>query len=167
MRDATYRESIGVLDISFSDDGWLLTNYSGSLDYGNAITRQSDGKLVMAGSFDGTSQDFGLVRFNTDGSLDTTFDGDGRVNTDFFGNSDEANAIALQTDGKIVVAGSAYNNATSKDEFALARYNPDGSLDTTFRRRWRGDHRFFWAGGLCYCGCGASGSEDRGGGLCL
>jgi uncharacterized delta-60 repeat protein len=132
VRDATYTESIGVLDISFSDDGWLLTNYSGSLDYGYAIIAQPDGRLLMVGSFDGTSQDFGLARFNVDGSEDLTFDVDGRVHTDFFGNGDEANAIALQTDGKIVVAGSAYNNDANRNEFALARYNANGSLDNSF-----------------------------------
>ena len=132
VRDATYTESIGVLDISFSEDGWLLTNYSGSLDYGYAIIEQTDGRLVIAGSFDGTSQDFGLARFNSNGSEDLTFDDDGRVHTDFFGGGDVASAIDLQADGKIMVAGSAYKNVAVKDEFALARYNPDGSLDTSF-----------------------------------
>jgi uncharacterized delta-60 repeat protein len=132
VRDATYTESIGVLDTSFSDDGWLLTNYSGSLDYGNAIIAQPDGRLIMAGSFDGTSWDFGLARFNLDGSEDLSFDGDGRAHTDFFSNGDEARAIALQTDGKIIVAGSAYNNDANRNEFALARYNVDGSLDNSF-----------------------------------
>jgi uncharacterized delta-60 repeat protein len=132
VRDASYQESIGVLDTSFSDDGWLLTNYSGSLDDGYAIVIQPDGKLVMAGSFDGTSQDFGLARFYSDGSEDMTFDGDGRAHTDFFGNGDQANAVALQSDGKILVAGSAYRNITTKDEFALARYNSDGSMDNSF-----------------------------------
>jgi len=132
IRDALYKESIGVLDTSFSQDGWLLTNYSGSLDYGTAIAIQPDGKLLMVGSFDGTSQDFGMARFNTDGSEDITFSGDGRAHLDFFGESDVANAIALQTDGKIVVAGSAYFNDEHRDDFALARYNSDGSLDTSF-----------------------------------
>ena len=132
VRYTTYTESIGVLDTSFSDDGWLLTNYSGSLDYGYAILVQPDGKLIMAGSFDGTSWDFGLARFNSDGSDDITFDGDGRVHTDFFGNGDEAKALALQADGKIIVAGKAYNNDANRDEFALARYNANGSLDNSF-----------------------------------
>ena len=132
VRDATYTESIGVLDTSFSDDGWLQTNYSGSLDYGYAILAQPDGKLLMAGSFDGTSWDFGLARFNADGSEDLTFDDDGRTHTDFFGNGDEAKALALQADGKIIVAGSAYNNDANRNEFALARFNPDGSLDNSF-----------------------------------
>ncbi len=132
IRDALYKESIGVLDTSFSQDGWLLTNFSGSLDFGTAIAIQPDGKLLMVGSFDGTSQDFGMARFNTDGSEDITFDKDGRAHTDFFGNRDRANAVALQSDGKILVAGSAFRNSTTKDEFALARFNSDGSLDNDF-----------------------------------
>lgn len=132
IRDSTYEESIGVPDSSFSEDGWLLTNYSGSLDYGYDIVAQTDGKLIIVGAFDGTSQDFGVARFNGDGSEDLTFDGDGRTPTDFFGGSDVANAVGIQADGKIVVVGSAYNNDTVRDDFALARYNLDGTLDTSF-----------------------------------
>jgi uncharacterized delta-60 repeat protein len=132
MRTPGYQESIGELDPSFNGDGWLLTNFSGSMDDGYAVAVQpGDGKLVMAGSFDGTSRNFGLARFNTDGSLDTSFDEDGLVSTDFFGSYDDAYAIALQGDGKIVVAGSA-NNTTTRNDFALARYNSNGSLDTSF-----------------------------------
>ena len=132
IRDSSYEESIGVLDDSFSDDGWLLTNYSGSLDYGYSILAQPDGKLLVAGAFDGTSQDFGLVRLNPDGTLDLTFGDNGRVHTDFFGNNDVARAIALQADGYIVIAGSAYKDTADKDEFALVRYTSTGMLDTTF-----------------------------------
>lgn len=131
MRYSPYTESIGVLDPRFSEDGWLLTNYSGSLDYGYAVVMQGDGKIVVAGSYDGPSRNFGLARYNPDGSLDTSFDEDGRVVTDFFDSYDDAYAIAIQSDGKIVVAGSAYNGSYRND-FALARYNQDGSLDTTF-----------------------------------
>jgi uncharacterized delta-60 repeat protein len=132
IQHGVYQECIGVLDTSFSQDGWLLTNYSGSLDDGRAIVIQPDGKLVMAGSFNPTSADFGLARFTVDGSEDPSFDGDGRVYTDFFGEGDWVFALALQSDGKIVAAGSAYYNDENRDDFALARYNPDGSLDTGF-----------------------------------
>jgi uncharacterized delta-60 repeat protein len=73
--------------------------------------------------------DFALARFTPNGDLDTTFDGDGKLVTDFAGDMDLAAAIALQPNGKIVVVGNAFS--TSSD-FALARYNPDGSLDLTF-----------------------------------
>ena len=74
----------------------------------------------------------------SDGSLDTTFSGNGKVVTDFLGGADEANAVAIQSDGKIVAAGYA-TDPSSRNYFALARYNSDGTLDTTFgRRRWFG-----------------------------
>ena len=71
-------------------------------------------------------EDFALVRYNIDGSLDTSFGTDGRVNTDIGGAGDIAYAVKVQPDGKIVVAG------TANDRFALARYNPNGMLDGSF-----------------------------------
>ena len=111
----------GDLDPTFDGDGQLTTDMGGS-DKANAIAQQTDGKLVVAGT---SNNDFAVARYNSDGSLDTSFDGDGKVFTDF-GNSDRGNAVAIQPDGKIVVAG------TSGVDFALARYNSDGSLDTSF-----------------------------------
>ena len=70
---------------------------------------------------------FALTRYNPNGSLDTSFSGDGKLTTDF-GGAEHAFAIALQADGKIIVAG----RSTAGDDFALARYNPNGSLDTGF-----------------------------------
>jgi uncharacterized delta-60 repeat protein len=76
--------------------------------------------------------DFTLARYNADGSLDTTFSGDGKQTTDFlFGDSDVANDVAIQGNGRIVAVGSAGGGATGFD-YALARYNSNGSLDTTF-----------------------------------
>src|SRR5918992_350220 len=66
------------------------------------------------------------------GDLDPTFDGDGKVTTDFAGATDEANAISIQADGKIVAAGVARIGLNGSQDFALARYNANGSLDTTF-----------------------------------
>lgn len=74
--------------------------------------------------------DFAVVRYNTDGSLDASFDADGRVTTPVLGGDDMANAVAIQTDGRIVAAGVSYNGANN--DFALVRYNPDGSLDATY-----------------------------------
>ena len=93
---------------------------------------QSDGKIVVAGTADAPGRnDFALARYNDDGSLDTSFDGDGEVTTSF-GVQVQANAfsMALQADGKIVVAG--YVSDHNSIDFALARYNSDGSLDTSF-----------------------------------
>src|SRR5207249_3267166 len=76
----------------------------------------------------GTRRRFALARYNPDGSLDPSFRG-GRVVTSF-ADRDEASALALQSDGKIVVAG--FSDAGGRQDFALARYNPNGSLDPSF-----------------------------------
>jgi uncharacterized delta-60 repeat protein len=124
----------GSLDLSFGDSG-IVTNSIG--EYGsraNAIAIQADGKIVVAGESQttgtwGAPSVFALTRYNTNGSLDNTFDTDGIVTTSI-GFSCVANAIAIQADGKIVVAGSDYNNGNYS--FALTRYNTNGSLDNTF-----------------------------------
>ena len=123
----------GSLDTSFDGDGKLTTDFFGSGNYGNSITLQSDGKILMAGSaFNGSGgQDFALARYNANGSLDTSFDGDGKLTTDFFGSGDQVRSITLQADGKILVAGIA-DNGSGRQDFALARYNANGSLDTSF-----------------------------------
>ncbi|MBV5304261.1 MAG: DUF4347 domain-containing protein, partial [Chlorobium sp.] len=102
-------------------DGKVTTDF-GSSDYGNSVTVQTDGKILVAGSNNG---DFAVVRYNRDGSLDTSFSSNGIVTTDF-GSNDYGNSITMQTDGKILVAGLGNGN------FVLARYNSDGSLDTFF-----------------------------------
>jgi uncharacterized delta-60 repeat protein len=117
----------GSLDAGFGSDGKVTTNFFGIDDVTYALVVQPDGKLVAAGS---TGTDFALARYNPDGSLDTSFDGDGRLTTDFLSRSDYAYALALQPDGKTVVAGYAHNG--SNNDFALARYNLDGSLDASF-----------------------------------
>jgi uncharacterized delta-60 repeat protein/uncharacterized repeat protein (TIGR01451 family) len=122
----------GDLDTTFDSDGLVTTDFAGSIDEAFAVAIQGDGKIVAAGFVvvsDGTN-DFALARYNADGSLDTTFDGDGKVTTDFAGSSDQAFAVAIQGDGKIVAAGFAHVSGTN--DFAVARYNAAGSLDTTF-----------------------------------
>lgn len=93
---------------------------------------QADGKIVVAGtSFHLFGNEFSVVRYNTDGSLDTSFDGDGKVTTKIstsFSPVDVGKAVALQPDGKIIVAGDSRDDIGN--HFALARYNQDGSLDT-------------------------------------
>jgi uncharacterized delta-60 repeat protein len=101
------------------------------------MARQPDGKLVVVGSSRAASgsADFALVRYCANGKLDDgancgnpSFGASGKVTTDFFGNADGATAVAVQGDGKIVVAGEAYISGYSND-FALARYCPGGRLD--------------------------------------
>lgn len=111
-----------ILDTSFDGDGKAtLEAFGGDR---SAMAVQPDGKIVMVG---GTFLDFVMARFNFDGSLDTGFGDDGKVVTDMVsGQQEEALAVALQANGKIVVAG------YSGPEFAVARYNSDGSLDEDF-----------------------------------
>jgi uncharacterized delta-60 repeat protein len=120
----------GTLDTSFDGDGWLTTDFAFGDDTARAVRLQADGKIVVAGHAYNSSNDFALARYNANGSLDTAFDGDGKLTTDFGGGTDLAFALALQADGKIVAAGEA--TVTSNIDFALARYNANGSLDTTF-----------------------------------
>lgn len=97
-------------------------------DGANGVAIQADGKIVLAGM---GNQHFALARYNTDGRLDTSFNGTGTVTTTFTGqNLEQANALAIQADGKIVAVGSAFDNVHAV--FALARYNADGSLDRGF-----------------------------------
>jgi uncharacterized delta-60 repeat protein len=120
----------GNLDTNFDTDGMVTTAIGGSDDGASAVVIQSDGKIVAAGyANNGTDDDFAVVRYDTNGNLDTTFDTDGKVTTDI-GGSDDAYQVAVQSDGKIVAAGSAF--VTSRNEFAVARYNSDGTIDTTF-----------------------------------
>ena len=111
--------SDGSLDSSFDGDGTVTTDF-GRNDTALSVALQADGKIVVAGS---SGSDFALARYNSDGSLDRSFDGDGKLTTDFAGGEDSAAGVAVQSDGKIVVAGN------SDGDFALARYNRDGSLD--------------------------------------
>jgi len=118
----------GAIDTGFGSGGKVTTDFPGGTDVARAITIQSSGKIVVVG---GDTNDFALARFNTDGSLDTNFGTGGRVMTDFSNGNDQALAVAVDSTGKLVVAGSATNAATGAD-FALARYDSDGHLDTTF-----------------------------------
>ena len=117
----------GTLDTGFSSDGKLITDF-GSDDGFRCVMQQADGKLVVAGYTYNSSvgTDFALARYNTDGMLDTSFSGDGKLTIDF-GVNDDVKSIFQQTDGKLVVAGN--NSSTS---VALVRYNADGTLDTSF-----------------------------------
>jgi len=122
----------GSLDTSFGGTGKVATGFfTGSQDFVDSIAIQPDGKIITVGLVDkGSNNDFGLARYNTDGSLDTSFGGTGKVTTDFGGSADSASSVAIQADGRIIVAGSTSN--LSSGDFALVRYNSDGSLDPSF-----------------------------------
>src|SRR5262245_37609274 len=130
------------LDITFGNGGIVTTDFSQRDDAAYAVALQPDGKLVVVGMsrlpppcF--CSSDFALARYNNDGSLDTTFGVEGKTVTDFSGNEDWASALVVQTDGKILVAGSSARPGSPSGNLGLARYNPDGSLDTEFGNNGR------------------------------
>ncbi|MBI3852831.1 MAG: hypothetical protein HY298_21460 [Verrucomicrobia bacterium] len=121
----------GTLDTSFGANGKVTTAVGTGLSEGKAILIQPDGKVVVAGSsYNGANDDFAVLRYNTNGAPDTSFGTDGIVTTPIGTGNDVANAIALQSDGKLVVAGNSYNGANN--DFAVVRYNANGTLDTSF-----------------------------------
>ena len=122
-------ESDGSLDPSFGEEGKVLTNLTGGFDVAYAVAIQADGKIVVAGRSAGAGGRFALARYESDGSLDPSFNGDGKVFTNFTSGDDYARDVAIQADGKIVVAGSA---GGAGGRFALARYESDGRLDPSF-----------------------------------
>jgi uncharacterized delta-60 repeat protein len=121
----------GALDPAFGSGGKVTTLVGSTGSVGLGVAVQPDGRIVVAGyELVGADSRFLLVRYNPDGTLDTTFDTDGVVVTKIGTGLDAANAIALQKDGKIVACGKASNG--NDYDFALARYLPDGALDTGF-----------------------------------
>ena len=120
----------GSLDQTFDGDGMAQASSAGQqAPWGIAL--QADGKIVVAGESVGDqTDDFCLARFNSDGSVDGTFNGNGLVLTTFDGGFSHALDVTIQADGKIVAAGMGSDIAGSI--VALARYNSDGSLDTSF-----------------------------------
>src|SRR5262249_56341958 len=100
------------------------TIIGGKADAVRGVVVQPDGKIVAAGMALGDlGSDFAVTRYNSDGTLDTSFGINGIVTTDFGGNFEGAWSVALQTDGKIVAAGLTVTNRITS--FALARYNSD------------------------------------------
>ena len=124
----------GSLDNSFSSDGKVTLNIGTGFSVANCIIEQADNKIIVGGyARNSSNKDFALARFNSDGTLDNSFDGDGILLTDFgLGYEEEIYSINIQNDGKIVVAGTSSNNIATISYFALARYNVNGTLDNTF-----------------------------------
>ena len=121
----------GSLDTSFGMSGIAITAI-GTNDFADSVVIQPDGFIVVAGYSNlGGNFDFALVRYKPDGNLDPAFDGDGKVTTPIGTAFDIAFSVAIQSTGKIVAAGSSENGSFNRD-FALVRYNSDGSLDTSF-----------------------------------
>ena len=126
----------GDLDPTFGIGGMVTTDLNRSTDIANAVAIQPDGKLVVVGTAykqnDFSNEDFVVSRYNTDGTLDTTFGRGGKVRTDFPGLAAVPSSVVIQPDGKIVVAGGAFPLFTFLGNFEVVRYNPNGSLDRSF-----------------------------------
>ena len=125
----------GSLDTTFGESGKVVTSIGSGNSQALALGIQSGGKIVAAGrSFNstGNKNDFALVRYNANGTLDTTFGTGGIVTTSIGTVNDEAFALVIKSDDSIVVAGSSYNGSSKKYDFALVKYNANGTLDTTF-----------------------------------
>ncbi len=119
----------GTPDSSFNVTGSASASIGSETDTVTAMALQTDGRVIVAGHIlTGPNYDFGLARFNPNGTLDPTFNTTGKVITDLGGNLDLAEGMALQADGKIVVVGK-YSNGIGSD-WALVRYNTNGSLDS-------------------------------------
>jgi uncharacterized delta-60 repeat protein len=122
----------GALDTTFGGgDGIVIQDVNSAHNQGYAVAIQSDGKILVAGyGVSSGSADFLLLRYGTVGTLDTGFGSGGIVTTPVGSSADAGYAVKVAADGKIIIAGSASNG--SDNDFALARYNADGSLDTGF-----------------------------------
>ncbi len=128
-------QSNGLVDTTFGSGGYVDTPLVGSSQsWPNAVTVTAGNKIVAAGYYFNTTaaaRDFAVARYLSTGALDNSFNGTGYVTTNFNGYAnynDSANAVAWQSDGKILAGGYTTNNSNNR-QFALARYNADGSLD--------------------------------------
>lgn len=128
--------SSGVLDSTFGKEG-ISSVFFNYIKYASASTNamgiQANGKIVLGGFLqsNGLTEDFALMRFNADGSIDNSFGINGISTTDF-GYQDIANSLVIQPDGRIVAVGSSQNTESGESVFALARYNKNGTLDASF-----------------------------------
>ena len=124
----------GSLDTSFGTGGKVTTNAVSSVEHPETVKIQADGKIVVAGySFaGGANTDFAIARYNSDGSLDSSFGSAGKVLTDIGATTDHVTSIVIEPDGKILVVGSSGPVGAGPADLALVRYNSDGSLDTSF-----------------------------------
>jgi uncharacterized delta-60 repeat protein len=123
----------GAPDPAFGGGAPITTGLStGFFDDASDVAVQADGKIVVVGIANGATDDFGIERYKTDGTPDEMFGEAGRVVTDISGGVDRAYSVALQPDGRIVVAGHAQGAFGTGNDFAVARYLPNGDPDPDF-----------------------------------
>lgn len=141
----------GRLDPTFGSGGSVRTSFTGPDNEAYAVLQQPDGKAIIAGLATNPNNDrfVALARFDDAGGLDSSFGDGGTVRTAANGSTDELKALAVQSDGRLVAAGTTFNG--SSPDLAIARYHPDGSLDPTFG-----------VGGTVVVGS-ADGAEEAGG----
>ena len=132
MSSLTINAQDGILDTTFGNSGIVTTAIGSGVEYAYLIRIQPDNKILLGGfTYTASFSDFAIVRYNTDGELDTTFGVGGKVTTTVSNNFNHAYSLAIQNDGKIILGGRVHNTSGVSD-FGLVRYNFDGSLDTTF-----------------------------------
>jgi uncharacterized delta-60 repeat protein len=126
----------GDLDQTFGRSGRVTTDFSATTDIAYAVALQPDGKLVVAGisypNNDYSVEDFAVVRYNANGTRDLSFGVNGKVTTDFPNLAAVPSTVIVQPDGKILVVGGAFPQFTFLGDFAMVRYNADGSPDASF-----------------------------------
>jgi uncharacterized delta-60 repeat protein len=124
----------GALDASFGSGGVVTTDFDGVAQVAYRVLVQADGRIVVAGIHRsaGTDSDFALFRYLPDGSIDTGFGNGGIATVDIGGRADIAQALAIQSDGKLLVAGRVADTGGADPDVGIARFNSDGTLDTTF-----------------------------------
>jgi uncharacterized delta-60 repeat protein len=135
-------DSSGIVDPTFGHNGRIIADYQGHEGFVSTIKIQPDGKLVLAGAATDTinyDDDIMLMRFNSDGSPDTTFGMNGVATADYNSSYEWANSMILQQDGKIVIAGIS-DGGSSQIDALIARFLPDGSKDLSFHS---GGHYLF------------------------
>jgi uncharacterized delta-60 repeat protein len=121
----------GTLDRSFGGDGRVTTNFSRAGDFAFGVAIQADGKIVAVGRAGGSGGRVAVARYNSDGSLDSNFSGDGKATTNLTAGDDTVDNVVIQGDGRVVVAGTA-NYFGNNARVAVVRYNADGTLDSRF-----------------------------------
>ncbi|QQE91253.1 M10 family metallopeptidase C-terminal domain-containing protein [Azotobacter chroococcum] len=124
----------GTLDTSFGSGGEATADIDGNDDLGNSLLVQPDGKILVAGRSYNPDYDteFSVARLNANGSLDASFGSDGKASFALGKGYAQVNSLALQPDGKILLAGQSYNPDNATYDFSVIRLNVDGSLDTGF-----------------------------------
>ena len=123
----------GELDTAFGTGGKVVTAYSSESDIGKSVALQVDGKILLGGYLNnGTDADFAVARYDSNGQLDTAFGINGVTTADFDGAIDFGQSVAVQPDGRILLGGFSRGRNDSYYNATLVRFDPTGSLDSTF-----------------------------------